>query len=328
MSLKHMAVAGYVALATAAALPAFAADKVTFGTNWTAQAEHGGFYYAKAYGIYEEYGLDVEIKPGGPQVNTPALLIGGQLDFAMLSGSFNPLNMVRENIPYIAVAATFQKDPQILLAHADQGLKNLSELKDKPIFIAAGAHETFWQFLRVKFGFSDEQIRPYAYSIAPFLADPTAIQQGYVTNEPFRAREAGIEPEVFLLADNGYGSYATLIGTSIQMVEDNPDLVQRFVDASIKGWYGYLTSERSQADALILADNPDYSLDKADEAVEAMNAFQLATGGDAETLGIGAMTDERWQAFFETMVEAGVYPADLDWKKGYTLQFVNKGVGM
>ena len=310
------------------ALPAAAADKITFGTNWTAQAEHGGFYYAKAYGIYDAYGLDVDIKPGGPQVNTPALLVGGQIDFAMLSGSFNPINMVRENIPYVAVAASFQKDPQILMAHADQGFKTLADLKGKPIFISAGAHDTFWQFLHVKFDFADEQIRPYTHSIAPFLVDKSAIQQGYITNEPFRSQEAGVEPKVFLLADYGYSSYATLIGTSQKLVDENPDLVQRFVDASIKGWYGYLNSERSKADALIIADNPDYSVAKADEAVKAMNEYQIAAGGDAATLGIGAMTDARWKDFFDTMVKAGVYPPDLDYKKGYTLQFVDKKVGM
>ena len=323
-----MRIAAALAAVLAFALPAAANDKVVFGTNWSAQAEHGGFYYAKAYGIYDAYGLDVEIVPGGAQVDTTALLIGGKYDFALLSNSFIFMNMVREDIPFEAVAAVFQKDPQVLMAHPEAGLKSLADIKDHPVFISTDARDTYWKFLQIKYGFTDEQVRPYTYSIAPFLADTSVIQQGYVTNEPFRAREAGVDPSVFLIADSGYPSYAALIGTSKKLAADNPDLVRRFVEASLKGWQGYLSGERAKADALILADNADYSQKAADEAVAAMQQYQLAAGGDAAELGLGAMTEARWQAFFDDMVKAGVYPADLDWKKAFSLDFVNKKVAM
>lgn len=305
-----------------------AKDKVVFGTNWSAQAEHGGFYYAKAYGIYDEYGLDVEIVPGGAQVDTAAMLIGGKYDFALLSNSFIFMNMVQQEIPFEAVAAVFQKDPQVLMAHPERGFQSLADIKDQTVFISTDARDTYWKFLKLKFGFSDEQVKPYTYSIAPFLADTSVIQQGYVTNEPFRAKEAGVDPTVFLIADYGYPSYAAIIGTAKKLAADNPDLVRRFVEASMKGWKVYLSGERSKADALILADNPDYTQKAADEAVAAMNQYQLASGGDAATLGYGAMTEARWKEFFDTMVEAGVYPADLDWKQAFNLDFVDQKAAM
>jgi NitT/TauT family transport system substrate-binding protein len=302
-------------------------DKIVLGTNWLAQAEHGGYYQAKAEGYYEAAGLDVSIKMGGPQVNTAQLLIAGALDFAMISNSFIPINMVKENIPFIAVASMFQKDPQILMAHKELGLKTLADVKGRPTAISTDAVDTYWKFLKVAFGFTDDQIRPYSFSVAPFLVEKSLIQQGYLTNEPFRAKEAGVDPQVFLLADFGYSSYSELLMCSKKMVTEHPDVVKRFVEASIKGYATFLHGPHDKALALIKKDNPDYTDKAAAEAIEAMNGSGLLESGSAQTLGIGSMTDERWKDFFDTMVKAGVYPQSLDYKSSYTLQFVNQKVG-
>src|SRR5579864_2609238 len=207
------------------------ADEVKFGTDWKAEAEHGGYYQAIATGIYKRYGLDVHLKPGGPQVNHAQLLAAGVLDFNVASNSFIPLNYVQQNIPMVAVAAFFQKDPTVLIAHPGQGDDNLAALKGKPIMIGSDTRVTFWLFLKQKYGYTDDQIRPYTFSAAPFLADKTAIQQGYLTSEPLTIEQTGEKPVVMLLADAGYSSYGALIETSQTLVRDKPDLVQRFVDA-------------------------------------------------------------------------------------------------
>ncbi len=305
-----------------------AAEKIVFGTNWLAQAEHGGYYQAKAEGYYDAAGLDVSIKMGGPQVNTAQLLITGALDFAMISNSFIPVNMVKENIPYVAVAAMFQKDPQVLMAHKELGLTTLADLKGRPVAISTDAMDTYWKFLTVAFGFTNDQIRPYSFSVAPFMVNKQLIQQGYLTNEPFRAREGGVDPQVFLLADYGYTSYSELLMCSKKMVMEHPEIVTRFVEASIKGYATFLHGPHDKALALIKQQNPDYTDKAAGEAVTAMNGSGLLESGDAKTLGIGAMTDARWKSFFDTMVKAGVYSPNLDYKAAYTLQFVNKKVGM
>jgi NitT/TauT family transport system substrate-binding protein len=219
-----------------------ALDQVTFGTNWKAQAEHGGFYQAVATGIYEKHGLEVTIRPGGPQVNHAQLLAAGQIDFNMGGNVFGAFNYVLNDIPMVTVAATFQKDPQILMAHPDQGFKTLADLKGHPILISQDARTTYWEWLKTQFGFTDDMVRPYTFNPAPFLADRSAIQQGYLTSEPFAVeREGGFVPQVFLLADAGYDTYSTTIETSWRLVEDNPDLVQRFIDGSIEGWYSTST---------------------------------------------------------------------------------------
>jgi NitT/TauT family transport system substrate-binding protein len=304
------------------------AETLSFGTDWKAEAEHGGYYQAIATGIYKKHGLEVNLRPGGPQVNHAQLLAAGVLDFNIASNSFVPLNYVHENIPMIAVAAIFQKDPSVLIAHPGQGDDNLAALKGKPIMIGSDTRVTSWQFLKQKFGYTDDQIRPYTFSVAPFLADQKAVQQGYLTSEPFTIEKEGVTPVVLLLADAGYSSYGGLIETSAKLARENPDLVQRFVDASIEGWYSYLYGDPSPGNTLIKKDNPEMTDALLAYGVEKMKQYGVVDSGDAKTNGIGAMTDARWKDFFDTMAKAGVYPADTDVKKAYTLQFVNKKVGM
>ena len=315
-----------VALALGGA--AMAADTVSFGTDWKAEAEHGGYYQAIATGIYRQHGLDVSLRQGGPQVNHAQLLAAGRLDFNIAPNSFIPLNFVRENIPMVAVAAMFQKDPSVLIAHPGQGNDSLAALKGKPIMIGSDTRITSWMFLKSKYGYTDDQIRPYTFSVAPFLADPKAVQQGYLSSEPFTIEAAGVKPVVLLLADAGYSSYGSLIQTSEKLVKEKPDLVQRFVDANIEGWYSYLYGDPAPGNALIKNDNPEMTDALLAYGIAKIKEYGIVDSGDAKRDGIGAMTDARWRDFFETMAKAGVYPADLEYRAAYTLQFVDKKVGM
>jgi NitT/TauT family transport system substrate-binding protein len=315
------ALAGWSAGATART------QTIRFGTDWKAQAEHGGYYEAIATGIYRRYGLDVELRQGGPQVNHAQLLAAGRLDFNIATNSFVPLNFVRENIPMVAVAALFQKDPSVLIAHPGQGDDSFAALKGKPIMIGSDTRIGSWLFLKKKFGYTDDQIRPYAFSVAPFLANPQAIQQGYLSSEPFTIEQHGVKPVVLLLADAGYSSYSSLIETSQKLVRDHPDMVQRFVDASIEGWHDYLYGDPAPANALIKRDNPEMTDALLAYGIAKIKQYGIVDSGDAKRYGIGAMTDARWRDFFETMAGAGVYPKNMDYKKAYTLQFVDKKFG-
>lgn len=299
--------------------------KVTYGTNWYAQAEHGGFYQAVATGIYRDHGLDVTVQMGGPQINGTQLLMGGAVDFFMGYAS-DAIKAVEEGIPKITVAAIFQKDPQILIAHPNTGVDSLEDLKGRPIFISAAANVTYWPFLVAKYGFTDDMKRPYNFNSAPFLADKQAAQQGYLSSEPFIIpEEGGFEPLVFLLADYGYNPYSTTIECKRELVEQNPDLVQRFVDASIKGWYSYLEGDPTPGNTLIKKDNPEMTDAKIAYAIAKMKEYGIVVSGDAETKGIGAMTDARWQDIFSTMVAEKIFKPDTDYTQAYSLQFVNKG---
>ncbi len=324
---KFVGAAALLALALAARSAA-ADDKVSFGTDWKAEAEHGGYYQALATGIYKKHGLDVTIEPGGPQVNHAQLLAAGRLTFDETPDSFGPLNFANQNIPMVAVAALYQKDPKVLIAHPGVGNDSLQALKGKPIMIGSDTRVGVWHFLQAKFGYTDDQIRPYTFNIAPFLVDKNAVQQGYVTSEPLLIEQQGIKPVVMLLADNGYSSYASLIETSQKLVHDNPGLVQRFVDASIEGWYSYLYGDPAPANALIKKDNPEMTDAVIAYGREQLKARGIVDSGDTKTMGVGAMTDARWKDFFDLMSSQGVYPKTLDWHKAYTSAFVNKKHGM
>lgn len=314
-----------VVAAGTAASPAAAQTKVTFGTNWLAEAEHGGFYQAVAKGIYQKHGLDVTIRMGGPQINTEQVIAGGVVDFQMSASTAEALNLANHDIPVVAVAALMQKDPQCLLSHPGAGSDTIAAMKGKPIMIAAAARVGYWQFLVAKFGFTDDMIRPYNYSMAPFIADKTAIQQSYITSEPFQIeKESKEKPVINLLADNGYPSYSNIILVQKKMVDAKPDVVQAFIDASIEGWYDYLYGDPSPANALIKKDNPEMTQDVIDNSIKLIKEYGLADSGDAATLGLGAMTEARWKEFADIYIKAGIYPASLDYKKAFTAQFVNK----
>ncbi len=304
---------------------AAAADKVTFGIDWLAEAEYGGYYQAIAKGIYAKHGLDVTIRQGGPQVNQAQLLLGGRLDFTIAGNGFIALNFARENLPFVAVAAMFQIDPSVIIAHPGVGNDSFLALKGQPIMIGADTRIGWWAFMKAKFGYTDDQVRPYAFSLAPFLADKHAVQQGYLGSEPFLVKQqAGFDPVVLLLSDAGFTGYASLITTSQALVASNPGLVQRFVDATAEGWRSYLESDPAAGNALIKQANPEMTDGLLDYGREALRSHGIVESGDAETGGIGAMTDSRWQGFFASMVQAGLYSSDLDYKKAYTLRFVQK----
>ena len=227
-----------------AASAARADDHINFGTDWLAEAEYGGYYQAVANGIYKEHGLDVTIHQGGPSVNQTQLLLAGRLDVNIASNSFIALNFVKEKIPFRVVASMYQKDPSVLIAHPGHGNDTFSQLKGKPIMISADTRAGWWNFLRAKFGYTDSQIRPYNFNLQPFLADKSAIQQGFLGSEPFSIKQgAGFDPVVMLVADGGFSGYAQLFAVSDKMIADKPDVVQRFVDASIEGWYSYLSGD-------------------------------------------------------------------------------------
>ena len=320
-------VAGIGFAASFAANPAWALDKVSFGTDWFAEGEHGGYYEAKAAGIYEKYGLDVTIVPGGPQINNPQLVASGTADIALLT-ALQAIRFAKEGVPLVGVAAMFQKNPQIFMAHKSQGFKSLADLKGHPIMVSAFARDAYWPWMKLKFGYTDEQMRPYVFNLAPFLHDPTVIQQGYVTSEPFTAAAQGSDPQVFLFADEGYKDYAHLVSVRRDMIEQRRDILQRFINASIEGWAEFLDGDPGKAFAAIRQANPDMTMENLEHSRQALKDYGIVDSGDAKTLGIGAMTGERWKSLFDEMVQAGMYTADVDYKKSYDLSFVDKKFGL
>ena len=299
---------------------------VTFGTNWRAQAEHGGFYQALAEGTYEACGLDVTIVPGGPQVNNRALLLAGKLDFYMGGDLLQAFSGAAEGIPFVAVAAIMQKHPQVFLAHPGKA-ERFEDLKDLELLVSDSGLATFYRWMIAEHGFTEDQREPYTFNPAPFVADEGKGMQGYLSSEPYAvAKEVGFEPTVHLLADNGYSTYATTIEVMRDTLEGEPQAVECFVDASIEGWYSYLYGDPTPGNARIKADNPDMSDDKIAFAIEAMKANGIVDSGDAETMGIGVMTEARVRDFHDAMAKAGVIEALDDPTVVFDPRFVGEGV--
>lgn len=308
---------------------AWANDKIVMGTNWLAQGGHGGFYQALADGTYERYGLDVEIKPGGPQVNNRPMLAAGRLDFLMAGNLLLSFDNVRNGIPTTVVAAFFQRDPQALMAHKGK-YPAFSDLTTAPtILISKDGQFSFWQWLVDAHGFKNEQLRPYGFNLAQFLGDPDLVQQAYGTAEPIYAKKAGAEVDTFLLADQGWNTYSTTLETRQQLVEENPDLVQRFVDATIEGWNNFLYGDRTAGYQAIMAANPEMTVEKLDAEMAQFDQLGIIDVGDALELGIGAISDERVEAFHELAVSSGIIEdGAVDLSQVAVTDFVNKGHGL
>ena len=321
--------AAAAALFWTASVSAQPLDKVTFATNWVAQAEHGGFYQALADGTYRKHGLDVTLLPGGPNVNHRLQLIAGRVEFYMSANSLQAFDAVAQNVPTLVVASMFQKDPQVLLAHPGQGIEKFEDLKKLTLFVSNEGVVSYFQWMKKEFGFREQQVKPYTFNPQPFLANKKSAMQGYVTSEPFAVeKQGGFKPKIFLLADQGFGSYSTLIETRRDLIDKKPDLVQRFINASIIGWYTYLYGDNSAANARIKRDNPEMSDELIAYSIAKMKEYGIVDSGDSLKLGIGAMTDARMKGFFDKMVASGVVKRSIDYKKSYSLQFVNKGVGL
>jgi NitT/TauT family transport system substrate-binding protein len=312
------------------AAPALAENvPVVFGTNWLAQAEHGGFYQAVADGTYAACGLDVTIQPGGPQVNNRALMIAGKVDYHMGGNLLEAFSAAQEGIPIVAVAAAFQKEPQVILAHPGKA-KSFEDLKNlEKILIGDQGYASFYQWMKAAYGFTDEQREVYTFNPAPFIANENWGMQGYLSSEPFFvAKETGWDPEVFLIADAGYSTYSTLIETMAETIATKPEQVTCFVEGSIKGWYNYMYNDNTAANEMIKKDNPEMTDEAIAYAIDKMKSAGIVDSGDTETMGIGAMTEAKVKDFFDKMVAAGVVSAEVDWTKTINTTFVNKGVGM
>jgi NitT/TauT family transport system substrate-binding protein len=299
-----------------------------YGTNWVAQAEHGGFYQSVADGTYRACGLDVTIVQGGPQVAGRAMMLAGRLDAFMGGNMLEPFNGLVQNVPLVAIFASFQKEPQILMTHPGVA-KQFTDLKNLTLLVGDGGFQSYYQWMISEFGFTAEQRRPYTFNSAPFIANKNYAQQGYLSSEPFAVeKEGGFKPDIWLLADFGFDTYSTTIEVTRQTYETRKDELKCFVEGTAKGWYNFLYGDNKAAIALIQKDNPDMTDDKIAFSIAKMKEYGIVDSGDSLTMGIGAMTEARMKSFYDRMVKAGVLPANLDISKAYSLEFVNKGVGL
>jgi NitT/TauT family transport system substrate-binding protein len=326
MRLRTSIGAVLAAIAVLTAYPAIAADKVVLATNWLAQPELGGFYQALVDGTYAAANLDVTIKPGGPMINNRPLLAFGKVDFLVGTNLLQAFDAQRQGIPTKVVAAIFQKDPQCILAHADGPLRTWDDLKGAPLFMGNSGRQSFFLWMNAVHGFPRAKLRSYNHSLAPFLADKSAAIQGFATAEPQRIAEvAGREPRVFLLADHGWNSYSTVLETRAELIDEQPDLVQRFVDASITGWRRYLAGGEAAeaADAFIKQQNKAMTDPQIDYSRRKMRELELLGPGDPETQPIGRLDAKRVGAFLDQVVAAGMYkPGEVNAAEVVTLQFI------
>ena len=310
-------VLGLVAL-SGLSLAVQAEDKIVLLTSWYAQAEQGGYYQAQATGIYKKYGLDVDIRSGGPQVNGMQLLLSKRAD-VIIGYDLQLLEGIQRGFQAKAIAAPFQYDPQGLLTHAD--VSSLEGLKGKTILVSSSGQATWWPWLKGHYQLNDAQARPYTFNIQPFVADNNVAQQAYVSSEVFQVQKAGVKSNFFLFSEHGYPPYGGILIARPETIADRNAALAKFVRASMEGWVSYLNNP-APGNALIKKDNPKMTDDLLAWAVTQIRQHHLIDGGDATTEGWGTMTETRWRKTRDFMVSANLLDAATDWKQAYTTEFV------
>ncbi|HAT1576289.1 TPA: ABC transporter substrate-binding protein [Raoultella ornithinolytica] len=310
-------VLGLVAL-SGMSLAVEADEKIVLLTSWYAQAEQGGYYQAQATGIYKKYGLEVDIRSGGPQVNGMQLLLSKRAD-VIIGYDLQLLEGIQRGFQAKAIAAPFQYDPQGLLTHTD--VTSLEGLKGKTILVSSSGQATWWPWLKGQYQLNDAQARPYTFNIQPFVADDNVAQQAYVSSEVFQVQKAGVKSNFFLFSEHGYPPFGGILIARPETIADRNAALAKFVRASMEGWVSYLNNP-APGNALIKKDNPKMTDDLLAWAVTQIRQHHLIDGGDAASEGWGTMTETRWRKTRDFMVSANLLDAATDWKQAYTTEFV------
>ena len=310
-------VLGLVAL-SGMSLAVEAEEKIVLLTSWYAQAEQGGYYQAQATGIYKKYGLEVDIRSGGPQVNGMQLLLSKRAD-VIIGYDLQLLEGIQRGFQAKAIAAPFQYDPQGLLTHTD--VASLEGLKGKTILVSSSGQATWWPWLKGQYQLNDAQARPYTFNIQPFVADDNVAQQAYVSSEVFQVQKAGVKSNFFLFSEHGYPPYGGILIARPETIADRNAALAKFVRASMEGWVSYLNNP-APGNALIKKDNPKMTDDLLAWAVTQIRQHHLIDGGDAASEGWGTMTETRWRKTRDFMVSANLLDTATDWKQAYTTEFV------
>ena len=295
---------------------------VRFTLNWLPTPDHAGYYAAKISGIYEKYGLDVEIRPGGPQTNVHQLLAAGQTDMIM-GTTMRALNARREGVPIVTVASWYQKDATTFMLHPGNNAANLADLKTVPLFIPSIARVNYWPWLKAKFGFTDDQLRPYDFSYRTWAVTPTGASQGYITGDKLNMAGVGVpNGRSMLLADFGWNQYINTVDALDEMVAKKPDVIRAFLKATAEGWQQYLRDPTSVNKELTRL-NPDLPLETAVYGYDVIRNYKLLGVSSASEGKIGQISDSRMKAFIDEMVKAGALPESDSYQKAYTLQFMD-----
>lgn len=294
---------------------------VTLQLNWFPEAEHGGFYAALAHGYYREAGLNVKILAGGPDSPVVQQVARGTVDFGVVNAD-NILFGRAQAAPIVAVMAPLQISPRCIIVHESSGIRGFEDLRD--VTLAVSSSNAFTQYMRQELKLDQKNVKivPYAGSVAHFLLNKNYAQQGYVFSEPFVARKGGGDPRVLMLSELGFNPYTSTLFTNDELVKTKPELVQKMVAASIRGWQTYVQSPE-KANALIHRANPQMDLDVLAYGAKTLEPLVLDRVATKE--GVGTMSRARWQKLADQLVQSRQMKASgADVRGAYTTQFVRE----
>ena len=226
----------------------------------------------------------------------------GTVQFAMGS-SDHTLEAVGNGVPLVAVAATMQHDPQAMMVHEDSPVRSFQDLDGHAVAIRLGV-STWFEYLVKRYQLKKVREIPATYSVANFLQDPGYIQQIFVTSEPFFARQAGVPVRTLLISQAGYNPYRVFV-TSRSFLQQHPEIVAKFVRASLRGWRDYLLHP-DDINAAIAKLNPAMSVPQMKFSYEALRDQHFIAGDAPNGADLGRFDAARWTSMYQQLLDLKV----------------------
>jgi NitT/TauT family transport system substrate-binding protein len=296
-------------------------DKVTVQLKWVHQAQFAGFYVAREQGFYAEENLDVTFVPGGVGIDIFQGLINGEVDFSVV-GADSLMVKRSEGVPLIAIATTYRINPFVLVAFADSGIRSPRDFIGRTVSLASGSADTQFRAMIKNLDLDIEQINvvPYTYDDTPFLDDEIDVVNSFVAGSLIPL-EATIGDRVINLiwpGDYGVHFYSDTIITRDNLVTEQPDLVLRFLRATLKGHRFAVENPVAAVDAsMVYADNPDVTVQ---ESMLKASIPLIHTGKDQ----IGWMRADVWEEMYQMLLDQGILNQPVDLDTVYTMQFLEQ----
>ena len=295
-------------------------DKVSVQLKWLHQPQFAGLYAADQEGFFAEENMEVTLAPGGVKVDEVEQVVSGKMNFGVIAAQA-VLAEIANGKDIKALAVIFRRNPSVYFALKDSGIINPRQFVGRKVLVFPTDY--IFPALLTKMGIGMDQIEtvPPTFNLAPFFDRKVDVWTGYLTNQVVTARQKGHKLNIFFPDDYGIHTYSDTIIATNKLIRENPDLVERFLRATMKGWKWAIENPEKAA-VMSLKYNPELIPERQIAEMEA--SIPLVHTGEDQ---IGWMKSKVWQGMHDMLIDQGVLSKPVELNRVYTLTFLEKIYG-
>ena len=293
---------------------------ITLKLKWVHQAQFAGNYMAKEKGFFEEQGLNVKIEPFSFEDPTIDAVANGNAEFG-ITGADEVLLAREKGLPIKAFAVIYKTNPVVAYSLKESGIVKPQDFIGKKVGLERGVNvDTLYFAMMSKLGIDRSQITEIdiGYDATELLNGETDVSTGYIINEPHQAMEAGYEVNTILMADYGVNMYADVLFTTEQIINEQPELVEKFLKANLGGWQYAIENEEEAVDIVL-----KYATDRTKSHESYMLSASIPLIYSAN-VNLGSMEKTEWQRINDILFEQGLLKQEQNIEEAYTSEFLDK----